>query len=56
MKRITFVVFVLVLWLATCSAPEPDASAPMVASTQTAVSATETAVPPTPPETLTPGL
>ncbi len=57
MKRTTFIVFVLVLWLATCRAPEPNMIEPMdVAPTQTDVPATETtlhfdtlsATPPTP--------
>jgi hypothetical protein len=46
MKRATFIVFLLVLWLSTCNAPEPNMLEPMdVAPTQTDVPATETAVP-----------
>jgi hypothetical protein len=48
MKRVTFIVFVLVMVLATCKAPEPKAPVPTVAP------ATEPAVPPTPTETLLP--
>jgi hypothetical protein len=58
MKRMTFVVFALVLWLATCSAPQPEAPAPEVVPTQTSVPATQTptptALPPTPTETTVP--
>lgn len=51
MKRATFVIFVLVLWLATCNAPEPNMTQPIqVAPTQTSVPATETTVPATPTE------
>lgn len=48
MKRVTFIVFVLVMVLATCKAPEPKTPVPTVAP------ATDTAVPPTPTETLSP--
>jgi hypothetical protein len=56
MKRTTFIVFVLVLWLATCNAPEPNMTEPIeaaptqtdVPATQTDVPATETMVPATP--------
>jgi hypothetical protein len=58
MKRMTFVVFVLVLWLATCSAPQPEAPAPQIAPTQTnpppTLTPTLTAFPPTPTETAVP--
>jgi hypothetical protein len=54
MKRFSFVVFVLILWLATCSAPQPEAPAADIAPTQTNIPATVTAVPPTPTETLVP--
>ena len=58
MKRMTFVVFVLVLWLATCSAPQPEAPAPQIAPTQTnpppTLTPTLTAFPPTPTETAIP--
>ena len=63
MKRTTFIVFVLVLWLSTCNAPEPNMIEPMdAAPTQTNVPATETtahfdtlsATPPTPTEETVP--
>lgn len=54
MKRFTFVVFVLILWLATCSAPQPEAPAPDIVPAQTDVPATVTVVPPVPTETLVP--
>lgn len=48
MKRATFLIFVLVLWLATCRAPEPNMIEPTeVPPTQTSVPATETTAPPT---------
>lgn len=51
MKRYIFIVFVLVLWLATCSAPEPNMPAPVDAfPTPTNIPATETTIPPTPTE------
>lgn len=46
--------FVLILWLATCSAPQPEAPAADISPTKTNVPATTTAVPPTPTETLVP--
>lgn len=50
MKRYIFIVVVLVLWLATCSAP-PELPAPLdVQPTPTNIPATETQVPPTPTE------
>ena len=52
MRRATFIVFVLVLWLSTCKAPEPKA--PDVLPTPTSIPATSTAVPATPTETLVP--
>jgi hypothetical protein len=58
MKRLTFVVFVLVLWLATCSAPQLEAPALEIAPTQTSLPPTLTpaltAFPPTPTETAAP--
>ncbi|HEX2989122.1 MAG TPA: hypothetical protein VHO49_00525 [Anaerolineales bacterium] len=58
MKRMTFVVFVLVLWLATCSAPQPEAPAVQASPTQTnpppTLTPTLTAFPPTPTETAVP--
>lgn len=49
MKRATLIVFVLVLWLATCRAPEPNMVEPIaVVPTQTSMPATETTAPPTP--------
>ena len=58
MKRTTFIVFVLVLWLSTCNAPEPNMLEPMdvaptqtdIPATATAVPATQTTLPPTPTE------
>lgn len=51
MKRTTFMIFVLVLWLATCKAPEPNMLEPMdAAPTQTNVPAAETTAPSTPTE------
>ncbi len=51
MKRATLIVFMLVLWLATCKAPEPNMVEPVeVAPTQTSIPATETTAPPTPTE------
>ena len=50
MKRTTFIVFVLVLWLATCG-PKPQTPAPeAVPPTQANIPATETTVPPAPTE------
>ncbi len=52
MKRASFIVLALVLWLATCKAPEPKAPAPTsIPPTQTNIPATETALSPTPTET-----
>lgn len=51
MKRATLIVFVLVLWLATCNAPEPNMTEPIPAApTLTSIPATETTLPPTPTE------
>jgi hypothetical protein len=47
MKRVTFIVFVSVFWLATCSAPNAVMPA-------TVIPATETVLPPTPTETAVP--
>lgn len=52
MKRATFIVFVLVLWLATCG-PKPEAPADAPPA-QPVIPATETAVPPTPTEASAP--
>lgn len=52
MKRATFIIFVLVLWLATCKAPEPNMPKPSELPTQTSIAAT--AVLPTPTETAAP--
>jgi hypothetical protein len=41
MKQMTFLVFVMVLWLATCSAPEA-----LIPTLQADVPAAETALPP----------
>lgn len=58
MKRMTFVVVVLVLWLSTCSAPQLEAPTPEIAPTQTNVpptlTPTVTPFPPTPTETAVP--
>lgn len=61
MRRASLIIFVLVLWLATCQAPEPKAPQPQVPPTQTVAPATitpfpatATNVPPTPTETLVP--
>lgn len=54
MKRLTLIVFVSVLWLATCSAPPPDVAAPV--QTDTSIPATDTTVPPTPTEAAAPKL
>jgi hypothetical protein len=55
MKRATLIVFVLVLWLATCRAPEPNMVEPIpVVPTQTTIPATETTLPPTPTEDAVP--
>lgn len=51
MKRYVFIIFVLVLWLATCSAPPPELPAPLdVQPTPTDIPLTETTVPPAPTE------
>jgi hypothetical protein len=58
MRRTSLIVFVLVMWLATCKSPEPNAPPPMPTSTATStptqIPATETPVPPTPTETAVP--
>ncbi len=54
MKRASFIVFVLVLWLATCKAPEPKTVTPTDTPQPTEMPATETAVPPTPTEASSP--
>ena len=54
MRVFSFAVLLLVLWLATCSGPQPKAPAPTAVPTQTAIPATATAVPPTPTETAAP--
>lgn len=54
MKRVAFVMLLLVLWLATCSAPQPELPAPEVQPTQTNPPPTATAFPPTPTETAAP--
>lgn len=54
MKRATFIVFVLVLWLATCG-PRPETPAPeAIQPPSTNIPATETAVPATPTATAAP--
>lgn len=54
MRRFSFLVVVLVFWLATCSWPQPQPPTPPVTPTQTVIPATATAFPPTPTETQTP--
>jgi len=54
MKRAAFVILVLVLWLATCSAPQPEIPAPQIELTETDIPATVTAIPPMPTETMAP--
>ena len=54
MKVFSFAVLLLVLWLATCSGPQPKAPAPTAVPTQTAIPATATILPPTPTETAAP--
>jgi len=54
MRRASLIIFILVMWLATCKAPEPKSPPPEIAATPTEFPATETAVPPTPTETLVP--
>ena len=54
MRRAAFIVFVLVLWLSTCKASEPNIPLLEIAPTETIIHATETAVPPTPTETAVP--
>jgi hypothetical protein len=54
MKRLAFVILAMVLWLATCSAPQPTIPAPEVQPTLTSIPPTETAPPPTPTETAAP--
>ena len=54
MRRFSFIVFILVVWLATCSGPKPDNPARVGAAPATDIPASATNVPPTPTETLTP--
>ena len=54
MREASFIILVLVMWLATCQAPEPDTQTPEITPTQTSIPATATAVPPTPTETAAP--
>lgn len=54
MRRASLIVFILVMWLATCKAPEPKTPPPQIVPTHTEVPATNTAVPPTPTETAAP--
>jgi len=54
MRVFSFAVLLLVLWLATCSGPQPKAPAPTAIPTQTEIPATATAIPPMPTETLAP--
>jgi hypothetical protein len=54
MRRAAFIVFVLVLWLSTCKAPEPNMPLLEIAPSETIIPATETAIPPTPTETAVP--
>jgi len=54
MRQASLIIFVLVLWLATCQAPQPKTPEPTAVPTQTEVPATVTAFPPTPTETAVP--
>lgn len=54
MRTFGFIVFVLVVLLSTCSAPQAIWSTPTAAPTQTSAAATFTPFPPTPTETLVP--
>jgi len=61
MRRATLIIFVLVMWLATCQAPEPQAREPetpptatILPATITPFPATATTVPPTPTEAAVP--
>jgi hypothetical protein len=49
MRRFSFLIFLLVIWLATCSGPKPKTPEPT--PTQTQLPATATPFPPTPTET-----
>ena len=51
MKRATFIIFVLVLWLATCQAPGNMPDPVETSPTSTSIPAMEATVPPTPTET-----
>lgn len=48
MRRFGFLIFLLVIWLATCSGPQPKARAPEATPVLTEVPATESAVAPAP--------
>jgi hypothetical protein len=52
MRLFSFFVLVLVLWLATCSGPQPNVLFPDVVPTQTSPPPTVTPLPPTPEETM----
>lgn len=54
MRRFSFLIFLLVIWLATCSGPQPSVPALEAAPTQTEMPATVSPVPPTPTETQAP--
>ena len=54
MRRTAFLIFVLVIWLATCSGPVPEIAAPELAPTQTATAVPPSATPTPFPPTLTP--
>ncbi len=54
MKRASFIVFALVLWLATCKAPEPKTITPTDTAKPTEIPATETVLPPAPTEAAAP--
>lgn len=45
MRRFSFLIFLLVIWLATCSGPQPRLPEPTAAPVQTEVPATPTAMP-----------
>lgn len=52
MRLFSFFVLILVLWLATCSGPQPDVLFPDIIPTQTSPPPTLTPFPPTPTKTM----
>ena len=55
MRRFSFIIFILVIWLATCSGPKPKAPAPVSADSGTDRLAIATSLAPTSMERLAPG-